>query len=100
MPADCVKIFLLTQNVPPSVVPRIKYIKSLILGFLSVTAVPYTAWRHTLALFFLGEAEINDPMEDAGEESESEGGDFEDGFCSECPCFRMVCKGCCHEGGD
>ena len=50
--------------------------------------------------FVCGEAEINDPMEDAGEESESEGEDFEDGFCSECPCFRTVCKGCCHEGGD
>ena len=50
--------------------------------------------------FVCGEAEINDPMEDAGEEIESEGEDFEDGCCSECPCFRMMCKGCCHEGGD
>ncbi|MEY8519151.1 hypothetical protein AALC25_20110 [Lachnospiraceae bacterium 29-84] len=50
--------------------------------------------------FVCGEAEINDPMEDAGEEIESEGEDFEDGCCSECPCFRTVCKGCCHEGGD
>ena len=50
--------------------------------------------------FVCGEAEINDPMEDAGEESESEGENLEDGCCSECPCFRTVCKGCCHEGGD
>ena len=33
--------------------------------------------------FVCGEAEINAPLEDAGEESESEGEDFEDGFCSE-----------------
>ena len=50
--------------------------------------------------FVCGEAEINDPMEDAGEESESEGEDFEDDCCSECPCFRMMCKGCCCGGGD
>ena len=50
--------------------------------------------------FVCGEAEINAPLEDAGEENESEGEDFEDGCCSECPCLRMVCKGCCHEGGD
>lgn len=50
--------------------------------------------------FVCGEAEINDPMEDAGEESESEGEDFEDGCCSDCPCFRMMCKGCCQKGGD
>ena len=31
---------------------------------------------------------------------EAEGEDFEDGCCSECPCFRTVCKGCCQEGGD
>ncbi|MEY8495852.1 hypothetical protein AALC16_23020 [Lachnospiraceae bacterium 29-91] len=50
--------------------------------------------------FVCGEAEINDPMEDAGEESESEGENFEDGCCLECSCFGTVCKGCCHEGGD
>ena len=50
--------------------------------------------------FVCGEAEINAPLEDAGEESESEGEDFEDGCCSECPCFRMVCKGCYCGGGD
>ena len=50
--------------------------------------------------FVCGEAEINDPMEDAGEENESEGEDFEDGCCSGCPCFGTVCKGCCHEDGD
>ena len=50
--------------------------------------------------FVCGEAEINDPMEDAGEESESEGEDFEDDCCSECPCFRMMGKGCCCGGGD
>ncbi len=50
--------------------------------------------------FVCGEAEINDPMEDAGEESESEGEHFEDSCCSDCPCFGTVCKGCCHEGGD
>ena len=50
--------------------------------------------------FVCGEAEINAPLEDAGEESESEGEDFEDGCCSECPCVGTVCKGCCHKGGD
>ena len=50
--------------------------------------------------FVCGEAEISDPMEDAGEENESEGEDFEDGCCSECPCFRTVCKGCCCGDGD
>ena len=50
--------------------------------------------------FICGEAEINDPMEDAGEESESEGEDFEDGCCSDCPCFRMMCKGCRQKDGD
>ena len=50
--------------------------------------------------FVCGEAEINDPMEDAGEESEADEEDFEDGCCSECPCFGTVCKGCCHKGGD
>mgnify|MGYP001081648114 CR=1 FL=1 len=50
--------------------------------------------------FICGEAEINDTMEGAGEENESEGEDFEDGCCSECPCFGTMCKGCCHGGGD
>ena len=50
--------------------------------------------------FVCGEAEINDPLKDAGEESESGGEDFEDDCCSEYLCFRMMCKGCCHEGGD
>ena len=50
--------------------------------------------------FVCGEAEINAPLEDTGEESEAEGEDFEDGCCLGCPCFGTVCRGCCHEGGD
>ena len=40
--------------------------------------------------FVCGEAEISDPMGDAGEENEAEEDDFENGCCSECPCFRTV----------
>jgi len=47
---------------------------------------------------------LPEDSEDEGEEDDYlldfTGEDFEDDCCSECPCFRMVCKGCCHEGGD
>ena len=50
--------------------------------------------------FVCGEADIKDENEDGCEEMESEGGGFENGDCSDCPYFCLVCGECMYEGED
>ncbi|NBI69968.1 hypothetical protein D3Z50_02565 [Clostridiaceae bacterium] len=50
--------------------------------------------------FVCGEADIKDENEDGCEENAAEDEDMEDVCCSDCPCFRMMCKGCRQKDGD
>ena len=50
--------------------------------------------------FVCGEANIKDENEDGCDELDTEGGEFENEDCSDCPYFCPMCGECMYEGED